>query len=217
MAAVKARRAAKPDRRALFDAEESRVRERLERLSRKRDTEHRLNVREALRDREKTRAYAAGFGGASVGDGVRAPGVADGFHVFEDVGPGEETAEWGRLAGVNHVLNALAYADVTCSYAPTAEDVGARLILVRGGRAVGYAAVIDGDGDGEPDALLHVWVAGYHRRRGVGRDLVQAARERWPIVSVVGPLNTLRGASKFAATVAPDLPVVDYEHGQSVL
>ena len=87
-------------------------------------------------------------------------------------------------------------------------DIAAsRLILVRNGRAVGYLAAVDRDGDGRPDSLLHVWVAGHYRRRGIARELVKAARERWPIASIVGPLNPLRTSAKVASAVASGLEI----------
>ena len=111
------------------------------------------------------------------------------------------------LAGCNHFLASLSFADVTSEYTVMAEDVGTRLIVVRGCRAVAYLAAIDRNLDGQPDGLLHLWVAGHHRGKGVARKLVTAARKRFPITSIVGPLNEQRGAAKFVAAVAPDLPV----------
>ena len=67
--------------------------------------------------------------------------------------------------------------------------------------------VLDRDLDGQPDGLLHLWVAGHLRGRGIAAQLVATARDRFPITSIVGPLNEQRGAAKLAAAVAPDLPV----------
>lgn len=200
------RPSARPKKEESFEQRETRIRSRLMRLSQKRDTEHRLNVREALADRDRMKDYAASrFGGASCATGVRAPSLPDGFYVF--AADGVDTQEWRTLVGVNHVLSCLAYADVTSEYTPLDETVGTRLIYVRGGCAVGCLIATDRDNDGEPDGIYHVWVAGRSRRKGIASALVASARERFPISHVIGPLNTQRVASKVAAAIVPDLPV----------
>jgi GNAT superfamily N-acetyltransferase len=187
--------------RGAFDEHQAR----LERMSPKRDTEHRRRVRKLLSDKNDFQAHAARVG-ATLSDGVPAPGVPDGVHLFQL--DHAETDRWRVLAGVNHFLTALCLADVTSEY-PSFTEVDplfAKLILVRDGRAVAFLTVANTRGD-RFDGLQYVWVAGNLRGQGVGAELVAAARAGFAIRCVVGPLNEQRGAAKFAATVAPDLPV----------
>jgi ribosomal protein S18 acetylase RimI-like enzyme len=202
-AAVKARRTARAVAHPAndFDAHEVLVRARLERLSEKRDTPHRRVVREALAERELAQRYAEGFG-ATIGDGIPVDGMADGVYVSKIAD------ELPLFVWLRELLSTLTFADVTTEYAPTDEPpASARLIRVQKGYAVASLLVVDRDLDGEPDGLYHVWVAGRHRGQGIARHLVETARERWPISCIVGPLNRERGAARFAAAVASDLPV----------
>jgi GNAT superfamily N-acetyltransferase len=177
------------------------VRARLERLAQKRDSEHRLNVREALEQRSLAADYAA-LHGATTAKGVPVAWVQDGVYL-STIGDKEPAFVWLR-----EMLSTLTFADVTADYAPTDEPPrSVRLIRVHRGYAIGSLLVVDADSDGDPDGLYHVWVAGGMRGKRIAAQLVEVARERFPITHVVGPLQTWRANVRAAMRLAPDLPI----------
>lgn len=72
------------------------------------------------------------------------------------------------------------------------------------GTLAGFAILHDRDEDGEYESLAHLWTAPAWRRRAIGTSLVRAARERFPVSQLEGPLTD--GGRLLLEACAPDLP-----------
>ena len=88
-----------------------------------------------------------------------------------------------------------------CVYKPRSgvynEDDGE---LDYGGSLVGFAIVADRDGDEEPEALAHLWVARQARRAGHATLLLAEAERRFPALSTVERPVTRDGAAFLVAS-----------------
>jgi GNAT superfamily N-acetyltransferase len=71
------------------------------------------------------------------------------------------------------------------------------------GNLTGFVIIHDRDMDGEYESLAHLWTAREWRRRGIGANLVQHARERFPLREVEGPVTD--GGRLLLEACAPDL------------
>lgn len=71
------------------------------------------------------------------------------------------------------------------------------------GNLAGFLVVHDRDGDGQYESIAHMWTASAWRRRGVAAQLVNAARDRFPISDVEGPITG--NGTALLASVADDL------------
>jgi GNAT superfamily N-acetyltransferase len=86
---------------------------------------------------------------------------------------------------------------------PLVTDVGSFAVLHA------FAVLRDADGDGEPEQLGHMWVAGAYRRQGVAREFLER------LIQTDGPVcvRELQGpfteaGVKLVQAVCPELPVV---------
>ncbi|GGU34248.1 hypothetical protein GCM10007979_36700 [Nocardioides albus] len=71
------------------------------------------------------------------------------------------------------------------------------------GNLVGFAVFHDRDDDGEYQSLAHIWTAAAWRRRGIGGQLIRAARDLMLITSVEEPITS--SGQALLGSVARDL------------
>jgi hypothetical protein len=71
------------------------------------------------------------------------------------------------------------------------------------GNLVSFAILHDRDSDGQPESLSHLWTASSMRRKGAARQVVDMAREWYPLRLVEGPITDVGVA--FVRAVVPEL------------